>query len=149
MIVVLILSIMLWGWVGYRVVAFQTGRLGPVTVSFSQLDGVNKFIQWSPRVESYQFNSSHSLLLPSRSEALFLVNPPKRFSQGTVTIDSTSAINLIAEYPDPAKRPTDQTPSRTWRWRDINRFPGGHRLHIINLGERPAVVKAVIITFYP
>lgn len=141
-------SCLLWLWAGYRVAAVQSGKLGSITVNLRQLDISHKFVSWSPTVDVYQF-SHHQLILAPNSEALFLLNPPRKFRQGKVMVIATGPINVSAEYRQPASAPTDHVATRTFRWSELARFPGGHRLHIKNLTQQPLFVQEIKITFIP
>ncbi len=149
LIIIVTLSGLFWLTVGYRVVAWQTGKLGPVSLTISRLDEVNRYVEWSPSADQYEFTSRQTLLIPANTAALFLIDPPPRFQQGTVTVIASSPINLTAEYRHVAQTPSNMASSRTWRWSELSRFPGGHRLHLNNPNNHQVEVQQLKLTFIP
>lgn len=144
---ILIVTYLIWVWAGYRLAAWQTGVLGPIGWELKNLDHINKVVQWSPTVAEYSFSRRHQLILPGRGTALFLLNPPTRFGQAMVTIVATGPVDLTAEYRAGVRPPIGVKATRTFRWAEINRFPGGYRLHISNLTNRPNLIQEIGLTF--
>lgn len=144
-----VVTAVFWLAVGYRVLAWQTGKLGAVTLTINRLDKVNRYMEWSPSADQYAFTSQHQLLLPAGATALFLVDPPARFGEGRVTVIASGKVDLNGEYRPDTVPQAGESSSRFWTWSELSRFPGGHRLHLKNLTDQEILITKIQLTFIP
>jgi len=145
---ILVLSGTLWIFAGYRVLALQTGKLGPVRVNITHVDVLHRFISWSAQIPPQSFDR-HRLRLEPNSETTFILRVPARFTSARIFIQSTGPVNIYAEYKNPATKPSDLSSERTIRFTELNRFPGGYRLHLVNQSNQPIAVTGIKLTYIP
>lgn len=152
-IFLLAVTISVWGYVGWKTVALASGRLGPVTVIWHNVQRPHTYFAWSPNVAAYQFNPDGLQLQPSE-KATLLLKPPARFAGATLRImaDCGMAITLPGQ---PAREISghldyDNRPNRlNFRWSALNRVPSGYPVAIRNSCHDRLTIFAIKLTLRP
>jgi len=145
-IVGLVVTIIGWGLVGWRVAAVTSGRLGPVTTSWTEIDEAHPYLAWTPGATSYTFEGGR-LRLGAGGSARFLVRPLPHFRTVEITLDADAGIGLDDEHRDANQRQSGTAATRVYQLDTLVPLDGRYRFTIRGSTTEVGYVHAITIHY--
>lgn len=147
LLLTLVTTVIMWGFVSYKTAALLTGRLGPVNYRWSNLLREGQYVTWASRAVTLNFDHNNHLVLPPGGRAQFIIDPPRHFRRMSVAIDHTGDLKLQAEYRRGITGNIINERVINVRLVDLAKLNQGYRFTIVNESTSPIAVGAISVKF--
>lgn len=139
---VVVVALGLWSWFGFRVLAYNTGQLGPLTVHWQNFQEPHQLLALDPQP------TTPTITLEPGSAYTIFMKKPWHFRTLRVTASATGALQLTSMMADGSLMTTTDVTSRL-AFTDLLTQQGVYRIRIENTGTRVITLNRVQLMLWP
>ena len=137
--IVIMASVVLWAFVGWRTASLVSAKFGPVSVRWTKLDEPISLMAWSPHAADYTFSSHHLVLNPDQTATVVvrLIGPWR-----SAKLSTSSQLTVQAGQ-------QRSTGSQTFSFSAVPHTASGYLIQFTNSTAKTITLASIDLTLRP